>query len=217
VTSSGVVESGSTFRALDVSVKPLEYHTLGGAYRKSLLSGTMAAALAANSEIAHFRWASATKFAVIRLIQLDGMNVATGFTAGVGLISLTIAQNWTADGSGGTTATMTANNGKMRTNMAPSELATTSGGALRCATTAALTAGTKSVLADYMSEAQVQLPATANIQALPTYVLLGDDTARGAQPLVLAQNEGWLVRAAVPITGTWNFGITTAWTEVVSY
>jgi hypothetical protein len=35
--------------------------------------------------------------------------------------------------------------------------------------------------------------------------------------LLLAQNEGFVVRATVPATGTWQFGVTVVWTEVASY
>jgi len=39
----------------------------------------------------------------------------------------------------------------------------------------------------------------------------------GESPLVFAQNEGFVVRATVPATGTWQFGVTVAWTEVTAY
>ena len=36
-------------------------------------------------------------------------------------------------------------------------------------------------------------------------------------PLVLAQNEGFVIRATVPATGTWQFGCTVTWTELTAY
>jgi hypothetical protein len=36
-------------------------------------------------------------------------------------------------------------------------------------------------------------------------------------PMVLAQNEGVVIRATVPATGTWGHGVTMAWSEVATY
>jgi hypothetical protein len=47
-------------------------------------------------------------------------------------------------------------------------------------------------------------------------VLFGEDIGP-EHPVLLAQNEGFVVRATVPATGTWQFGITVAWAEVTAY
>ena len=108
---------GTTFRAARVTVRPMDYGALGS-YRTGGISGTMAAGLAANSEIFQFRWTDATRLAVITSVTLDGLSgSATAFTAGFGRVYMTIARNWSADGSGGTSILPVTNDGKMRTSM----------------------------------------------------------------------------------------------------
>jgi hypothetical protein len=38
----------------------------------------------------------------------------------------------------------------------------------------------------------------------------------GEWPLVLVQNEGFIIRATVPATGTWEFGVLLEWSEIVT-
>ena len=87
---------GTTFRALIVSQKPLEYGALG-IYRKSLLSGTMAAALAAASTIYSWRWGDATRLGVVQKVAVEGLaGSATAFTAGFASVRLFAARTFTA-------------------------------------------------------------------------------------------------------------------------
>lgn len=219
VSSSSVLEvPGTTFRAVCVSPRPLDYGALGH-FRKAMLTGTMAAGIAANAELWHFRWAHPTAFAVIARIELAGFSCATAFAVGLGILQLQLANGWTADGSGGTAATFTGNIGKLRASSASSLLAlgTGFGGAMRCATTAALTAGTKSVVADYYGAWHGAIDATANRVYTGPHLLFGEDAGRGAMPIVLAQNDGALVRVNLPATGTWQAGVMCQWAEVMGY
>ena len=43
--------------------------------------------------------------------------------------------------------------------------------------------------------------------------LLGD----GDYPVILAQNEGFIIRATVPITGVWNAGFNISWAELAAF
>ena len=204
---------GTVFRALKVQPMPIDYGSLG-AYRKSLISGTMAAGLAANSEIGQFRWADATRFCVTTRIVLDGLaGSATAFTAGFAKVDLLPARSWSADGSGGTAGTITGNNGKLRTT----GMGTTLLGAMRIASTAALTAGTKTLDTDAIGQFTFSIGTVVSTIYAGQVVLFGEDGAVGMMPVVLAQNEGFVLRATVPATGTWQFGYTVAWTEVTSY
>jgi hypothetical protein len=206
---------GTTYRALRVTVRPVDYGALGQ-YRISMLSGTMAAGLAAASEIFQARWTQNPNLAIIWGVALDGMSgSATAFTAGFASFTLTIARVWTADGSGGTAATLTGNNQKLRTSMA-----TTSMGTIRCATTAALGVGTKTLDAQAEGMLSFCMATTISVNYLSNIGLYGamslEDGGNPA-PIVLAQNEGVVVRATVPATGTWQFGVSMAWSEVTSY
>ena len=211
--NGGVVADvgGSTYRSVKVQQMPLDYGSLGS-YRKSLISGTMAAGLVANSEMYQFRWSDATRLCVVHKILLDGLGgSATAFAAGFGKVDLLTARSWTVDGSGGTAATLTGNNAKMRTAMGTTLL-----GSARIASTAALTAGTKTLDTDAIGQYTFTVGTAASVQYANNIPLLGEDIGP-TPPLVLAQNEGFVLRATVPATGTWQFGVTVIWTEVTAY
>jgi hypothetical protein len=215
--NGGVVAEvdGTTYRALRVTVRPVDYGALGQ-YRIAMLSGTMAAGLGAASEVYQARWTQTPNLALIWGVSVDGLSGSTtAFTAGFSLFTLTIARSWSADGSGGTAATLTGNNQKLRTSMA-----TTSMGTVRCATTAALGAGTKTLDAQAEGQISFSMNTTASVNYMSMVGLYGalslEDGGNPA-PIVLAQNEGVVARATVPATGTWQFGITMAWSEVASY
>lgn len=202
---------GTGFRALKVQQMPLEIGSLGS-YRKSLLSGTMAAGLAANSEIFQFRWTDATRLCVVKKVILNGLaGSATAFTAGFAKVDLLPARSWTADGSGGTSGTLTGNNAKLRTSHGTSLL-----GSTRIASTAALGVGTKTLDTDAIGLCSFSIGTVANVIYVQNWDMFGEDTGP-EHPLVLAQNEGFVLRATVPATGTWQFGLTVVWAEVASY
>lgn len=211
--NSGVVAdvSGTLYRSIKVQQMPVDYGSLGS-YRKSLISGTMAAGLAGNSEIFQFRWTDVTRLCIIQKVLLDGLGgSATAFTAGFAKVDLVPARSWTAAGSGGTAGTITGNNGKMRTAMG-----TTLVGDIRIASTGALTAGTKTLDTDAIGQFTFTIGTGTSIQYANNIPLLGEDIGP-TPPLVLASNEGFVVRATVPATGTWHFGITVVWTELTAY
>lgn len=218
--NSGVVAEvdGTTFRALRVTPRPIEYGALGF-YRLSMTSGTMAVSLGANSEIFQFRWPDATRFAVTYRVAMSagGPVAATGAVANVSF-RVTIARSWTVAGSGGTRATLTGNNQKLRTSMG-----TTLVNDAGICTTAALTAGTKTLDAqDVGAVATGVTLAAATVQLfadlVPLVELLNIDSSSD-HPIVQAQNEGWVLRtgAAMPAGMTWHFAVNTSWAEVAAY
>src|SRR5437773_5572848 len=130
---------GTTFRAARVTARPVDYGALGH-YKASVITGSMAAGLGADSEILQFRWTDATRLADITRLTLDGMYASTPFAAGQIRLYATIARSFSAAGSGGNTVTLTGNNQKRRTSMGTSLV-----GEIRSASTAALGAGTKTL------------------------------------------------------------------------
>jgi hypothetical protein len=202
---------GTNFRAMRGTLRPIDYGALGS-YRMSLLSGTMAAGLAANSEVVQFRWSDATRLCVVTSIIFDGLSgSATAFAAGFGKVDLMTARSWTVDGSGGNAATLTGNNCKQRATMGTTLL-----GSARIASTAALTAGTKTLDSQALGQYSATFGTGTSTQWIPQFDLFHIDPG-GEHPMVLAQNEGFVLRATVPATGTWQFGMTVCWTEVASY
>lgn len=209
---SGIVaEVDPSARAARMSRRPREVGAFG-IYRKSLLSGTMAAGLAANSDVAQFRWTDATRLALVHRVILDGLaGSATAFTAGFGMVNLYSARAWTVDGSGGAAASLAGNNGKLRTSPFGSSLL----GAFRLATTAALVAGTRTADTNPIGQYSMTFGTAVSVQYAPQ-VSLYDELVTD-MPLVLALNEGIVAQATVPATGTWQFGLTIEWSEVASF
>lgn len=202
---------GTNYRALRTTLRPIDHGSFGS-FRVSGLSGTMAAGLAADSEVFQFRWTDATRICVVTSVIWDGLSgSATAFTAGFGKVDMLIARSWTADGSGGTNVTPTGNNQKMRSSMNTSLL-----GAARVASTAALTAGSKTLDTRAIGQYSTTFGTATSTQWMPQFDLFHTDPG-GESPLLLTQNEGFVVRATVPATGTWQFGVTVCWTEVTSY
>ena len=211
--NSGTVAEvdGTNYRALRASLRPIDYGSLGS-YRVSGLSGTMAAGLATNAEVFQFRWVDATRVCVVTSVKFDGLSgSATAFAAGFGKVDMVIARSWTADGSGGSTLTLAGNNQKLRSSMN-----TTLIGGSRISSTAALSVGTKTLDAHAIGQYSAAFGTATSTQWIPQNDLFHADPG-GESPVVLTQNEGFVVRATVPATGTWQFGVTVAWTELTDY
>lgn len=208
---------GSTYRALNIQSKPVEYGSLG-AYSYGGFTGILPAALGANSEIFQFRWTDATRFAIIRKIRFASAVSTTFFAAGVpSQIDLVKATGWTVAGTLGTGLTPAALL-KRRTSMGSTLLAA---GDARISTTAALGAGTKTLETLSLSSVLAACPITASLNGtiIPAGTILWQaEVSDGENPLILAQNEGFVIRSvAVPITGTWTASITVDWAEVTAY
>jgi hypothetical protein len=218
---SGLVpEVDATFDALRVSHRPLEFNGLGH-YRLCMATGTIGAALAANSELVQFRWTHATNLAVVMKILISaGANVAASAAALVTLEAM-IARAWTVAGTGGATATLTGNNQKVRT----SGMGTVSLGEFRIATTAALTAGTKTLDSQGIGNVTIGIGTGAittshRLQLIDKIDLLEVDADGSLHPPVFAQNEGFVIKngaTAWPAAMTWALGVTVIWAEVTAY
>ena len=202
---------GTLYRELRVEQRPLDYGSLGS-YRFGHLSGTMAAGLAAAANIFSFRWGDATRLCVLHRIQWDGLSgSATAFTAGFGSLRAFFARSFTASDSAGTALTLTGNNGKTRTNQG-----TTLVTDIRGSATAALTAGTRTLDTQAFAQRSITFGTATSAEYTGNFALYGEDVGP-TPPLVFAQNEGYVVQATVPATGTWQFGITSLHSEVAAY
>jgi hypothetical protein len=200
----------------------------GGAYRLGLQSGTMAASLAANAEIYQFRYVTSnSRVCLVHGISISAAvltlpAISTTVLPGPFQIVGTLARSWTAAGTGGTRGVLTTNNSKLRTAHATSEVNDTG-----ISSTAALTAGTKTLdtsnFASVTANAGGVLTATgvaSSAQFIPKANLLGEFLGGLAFPLVLANQEGFILRngaTAFPATMTWCFTVEVIWSEVQAF
>lgn len=208
---------GTAFRAMRGTNRPMDHGSLG-AYSHGGISGILPAALGANSEIYQFRWTDATRLCVINEIKIAACVTTTFFAAGVPVqIDLVKATAWTVAGTGGTRVTPAALL-KKRTSMGSTLVAASD---IAIATTAALGAGTKTLETVSLATILAPGPITASLNGqivAPGTILWRGEASDGQHPLVLAQNEGFVIRSvAVPATGTWMAAIAIDWTEVTAY
>lgn len=177
-------------------------------YRMGLVTGIIGAGIAGGSEFFQFRWTDTTKYALIRQVRLSVGNLGTAFAAGGFTFDMAVASAWTAAGTGGGVATITGLNGTVSPNNSATAVAE-----IRTATTAALTAGTKTLQAQAIGSVCGGVPAVAGTFMLPPtdlFAALSEDE----MPLILDTNAGFALRATVPATGTWTAGIMVRWDEI---
>jgi hypothetical protein len=206
---------GTTYRAVRVSIRPADYGLLGQ-YRIAMHSGTMAAGLGGFSQIFQARWTSTPQLALIWGVNLAGMaGTATAFAAGTAYVGLILPRSWTVDGSGGSPAVLTGNNQMLRTSMGSTLM-----GSIRIATTAALGVGTSTIDTQGFGQIFIAVSTAASQNFLGQVGLYGSSSMEdggNVAPIVLSQNEGIALVAAVPGTGTWGFSAAMSWSEVNSY
>jgi hypothetical protein len=197
----------------------IEMPVAGNAYRYSGFTGTIGAALAASSELLQFRFVSGTKsFAIIRKVIMDGFGIVAVSTA-LGPLGWQMipARGWTIAGSGGTRIAMTGDNLQMETAAPNSQV-----NDLGIATTGALTVGTKTKDANAIGQVgpwSIGTGAATTYAAMPFSGQPFLDASTGANPLVCANQEGFVIQTTHvgPATLTYVVSFTIDWVEVTAY
>ena len=208
-SSGALAEVEANSLALRVTPKPIDWGALG-IYAQGAVSGVMAANLAANSPIFSYRWGDATRFSVLKKVRISAGNTSTAFSAGTIIFNMYLARSFSVADTGGTSVTPTGNSNKLRTSMG-----TTLVSDVRISSTATLTAGTRTKDGQPLGSIVVSIPATAGFPLLaPTDLFLA---AAGDYPVVFAQNEGFVIEASVPATGTWSFAVSYVAEELTAY
>lgn len=185
---------------------------LTGSYSKGMVSGTMAAGLAGGSPVFSFRYGG-TGIAVIRSIDVTATDITTAFALTTCHFDLFFARAFTASDTGGTAGTITGNNAKLRTSMA-----TTAISDFRISSTATLSAGTRTLDTDPVTTFTCQPQAVAGFQIFnPTTISPSPGDNGNKYPISLATNEGAVIQATVPATGTWNFTVNVTWDEYTAF
>lgn len=206
--SSTAVEVEVNTKAMRAVIRPNDYGSLG-IYSLGATSGVMAAALAANSPVYSFRWGNGTNLAVLRKVQISAGGIAA-FTAGIVTFQMFLARSFSASDTGGTSILPSGNGNKLRTSMGTTLLTDA-----RISSTATLTAGTRTLDGQAAGTASGSTTATAGTVLMPFTSIF---EARASEfPCVFAQNEGFVIQATVPATGTWTFSVNTMWEELAAY
>jgi hypothetical protein len=186
-----VIEGGTTnvlqdvnnnFKAARMSIYPIESVTWNSiAVQTGLLT-----AIAANGQIFSFKNNSANLLAVKRVGV--GFVCTTAFTAAQKMeFAMMVMRNVTVTASGGTQINITANNGKHRTSLnTPTQID------CRISTTGALTAGTNTPDANDIGIVPFFVGGVGLPLPFDKSALFAKET--GDYPLVLAQNESFVIR-----------------------
>lgn len=226
ITGNGGVDAevdGSTFRALRNTGRPVDYGALGS-YGLSVVTGTLAAALAANAVVYSARWGDATRLALIHSLRWRFLPL-TPFTAAT-LTDHTsfdafIGRSFSASHTGGTALTLTGNSFKRRASMG-----TTLFTDIRVSTTAALGGGTVTLdphpFAQSIRKGNRVNPAAATEEVIMPNMdggNWGPDVANGEHPIILATNEGIVIRNRTvwPAAGTGVLLVEMNWSELTAY
>lgn len=179
-------------------------------------TGSVAAG-AATKLIWYCWWTSATKVALIRKVELEGVIATTAFAVGQVLYQLNIARAFSAENGtpGGTSLTISGPNQRLSSPYASTAMA-----AVRIATTAALGAPTWTLDANPVSTINSHSSAGTNAatpiignQYIADGQLFNSDIAGGESPIVLHANEGLAIQVTVPATGVWIAGVNMKWAE----
>lgn len=217
--NGGVVAEvdGSTYRALRSTIRPVDYGALGS-YRVAQTVG-LVVTQAANGTLFSFRWADATRFCVIHYLRLQEIQTSATATAALNDLryQVFIARGFTASDSAGTAITLTGNSMKKRTSMGTSLVTD-----IRFSTVAAgLTAGTRTLDSNPILELQTNVLAVFPTAGFSQPFSKELDLTNGQDsPIVLAQNEGLIVRGPTTVfgaAGTGNLLVDMSWSEVTSF
>jgi hypothetical protein len=154
-----------------------------------------------------YRHSSATLLAAISKVRLTAWTTTPGFSPGYARFSLYTARLFTAQDTGGTAISFAGNVNKLATSMAPSVAS------IVYANTVPLTPGTRILDTDPLESLVVVAPTAASTPFTATPMLLLDKKP-GEHPLLLANNEGFVVQTTVPFGGNWQFAVTLEWAEV---
>lgn len=206
------VDLGGALRTVARPSQALGYYSIGT--QTGIYSG-----LTAGSPLFSMRWTDATRLCLILKVSVSVVETTVATADGQVDRQLIIARGFTASDSGGTAIVLTGNNQKHRTSMATSLV-----GDMRIATTAALTAGTRTLDGVGMGIAAATTgtgPVTAGVVTtiIPKTDLFSAFTGPIIYPIVLAQNEGIIIRmvTAEPGGSSLVTYVDVAWAEVNSY
>jgi|688.fasta_scaffold184296_2 hypothetical protein len=207
---------------LHVVSKPTSHGALGH-YRVAATTGTLAAALAASAQLFYLRWTDATRFCVITYFRAQFQTLTPFTAATLTDFGFDLHKATAVSAGGGGTDLGASVKTRMRTGGMGASLLDAAG-LMRIGTTAGLTAITTLdalPIAQSLGDTQSVNPAAGTEEQRvndPT-LIFAPNLSRGEHPLVLAQNEGLVLRNRTvwPAAGTGIVQIEIAWSEVTAF
>lgn len=215
-TTGTAAEVEAITRAVRTVLRSNDVGSLGS-YSLGTKTGIMAAGLSAASPIFSLRFAptvNPNSLMLVKRVMFTASTLGTAFAAGSALFDIRVLRGYTVADTGGGSLTLGTDVtcGKMRTGQGISGVTD-----FRISATATLSAGTQTADTNPLNAVIEQVPATTT-----NYNIVGPNfdlwnVRPGEHPLVLAANEGLVIRATVPATGTWSASVQVVWDEVASY
>lgn len=185
-----------------------------GHYRLSVVV-PLVATQAANGTLFSFRWTSSTLVAVIKKLRISVLQTAAATATIFPNYEVFVARSFSAADSAGTALTLSGNSMKVRTSMAGTALSA----ARISAAAAGLTVGTRTL--DPHPQLVLTTASTITTPNLTLYENETDPSIQGGSvPIVLATNEGIIVRGPTTVFGAAdaaNLNVHMMWMETSSY
>lgn len=200
-------------RAGHAMVRPIDVGVLGS--YAITFSGTVAAGLSAASPIFSMRWTDLTRISVFRNIRFSMQSLGIAFAAGTAFIELNAVRQFQPNfDTGGTLLSLASNAGKRRTSFGSSLITDIR---INLAGTNIVTGGgNRTVDTTGLAAIRFGTTTTTNAIQLPTTAIWAPDFI-GEWPFIVAQNDGFIIRATVPATGIWGFEVGIEWSELQSF
>lgn len=203
-------------RATRVSLRPTEAG-VNGSYSQAFSSGVMAAGLAAGVVIFCWRWGFPSLNCLIKRVRITAGTDTVAFAQGSTIFDL-IHGMIPAQYTNGQVISLVGNSGARSQRFLPSvqQIVNTATGAIAIANTAALVAGVPAPSFDNLAMSVLvgSVGAVPLCYPVPQPGYLIDPTDTTRQPLELPNADGFVIRATVPGTGTWKFGVEVDWDEI---
>lgn len=214
--------------AARVSLKPEEYvypGSTGGHYRVALpLTGGITTSIAANSPLVALKWSPSTAGLLAKIKKISatfGVKTVGSSAAIIVAMDCIKATAFTVQDTGGTSVTFNLTQrlrgvgGNNTPGMGPSQMAIQYANG-----TVALTAGTRTLDANAFGGTLIdEQPAAGVVRSLPVVELYKDDMP-GGHGLVLANNEGVIIRNVAAWTSTsfvCDVFVTLEWAEALQF
>lgn len=201
-----------------LAVTPRSGGPAGGAFSLGIDNGAtvLTAGMAGASEVFQMRWAppaSGTSLYILKRLRIS-VGAVVAFAAGRMLFRLFKAKGWTVNGTLGTQVLPVTLQNKRRTTLHADSLLI-GGGDQRIAATVPLGAGTKTL--ETVALGSIATAAPTTVGPILTLAPLFEQSVDDDWPLFFEPNEGMVVIADVPGTGTWYLGVYPEWDEVDDY